>query len=200
MTATVTQDKNATARRRVPDEAAAALELDWDRLDAVVLFTLEDKALHRRLRNLEKLELGEIRAATYKTLSRYRLSGGDVVAPLELHRRLLEGLSGESLLVSSSMFLDTLQEVERFFDISFKTIKSKLGRTLDTGASELAMRAARAAIAAAEVLGGFEAAHKYLRTRNFALGGATPLELLKTAEGERLVMNELQAQADSGPI
>lgn len=174
-------------------------EIDWDAIDALVLFTLEDKVLHRKLRSLDKLELADIWIVTHKALLRH-MSTREVIAPLELHRRLLQGLSGESLLVSSSMFLDTLQEAERFFDISFKTIKSRLGRTLDTSASELAMRAARVSTAAAEVLGGFDAARRYLRTRNFALGGATPLDLLKTAEGERLVMNELQAQADSGPL
>jgi hypothetical protein len=32
------------------------------------------------------------------------------------------------------------------------------------------------------------------------LGSATPLELLETAEGEQLVLAELQAQADGGPV
>jgi uncharacterized protein (DUF2384 family) len=50
------------------------------------------------------------------------------------------------------------------------------------------------------VLGSFDAARKYMHTRNFALGGSTPTELIKTAEGERLVLNELQAQAEGGPL
>jgi uncharacterized protein (DUF2384 family) len=187
-------------RRVAAHERRSPAEIDWDGIDAVVLSTLEDKSLHRRLRNLEKLELGEIWIVTHKALLRHTSARREVIAPLELHKRLLEGLSGESLLVSSSMFLYTLQEAENFFDISFKTIKSRLGRTLDTTASELAMRAARVSIAAAEVLGGFETARRYIRTKNFALGGATPLDLMKTAEGERLVMNELQAQAESGPL
>ncbi len=33
-----------------------------------------------------------------------------------------------------------------------------------------------------------------------ARGLSTPAELLKTAEGERLVLNELQAQSEGGPI
>jgi hypothetical protein len=47
---------------------------------------------------------------------------------IDVHRRLLEGLQGESLLISSSMFLNSLAEAERFFDISFKTLKSKIGK------------------------------------------------------------------------
>jgi putative toxin-antitoxin system antitoxin component (TIGR02293 family) len=71
---------------------------------------------------------------------------------------------------------------------------------LDTAASERAMRAARVTTAAAEVLGSFDAARKYMHTKNFALGGSTPVDLLKTSEGERMVLNELQAQAEGGPL
>jgi len=62
------------------------------------------------------------------------------------------------------------------------------------------MRAARVTTAAAQVLGSFDAVRQYMRTKNFALGGSTPIDLIKTAEGERLVLNELQAQAGSGPL
>jgi putative toxin-antitoxin system antitoxin component (TIGR02293 family) len=119
---------------------------------------------------------------------------------LDVHRRLIAGLAGESLLVSSSMFLDTLAEAEGFFDLSFKTIKSRLGRALDTAASERAMRGARATLTAAEVLGDFESARAYMHTPNYALGGHTPAELIKTSEGERIVLNELQTQAEGGPL
>ena len=120
--------------------------------------------------------------------------------PLDVHRRLIAGLAGESLLVSSSMFLDTLSEAEGFFELSFKTIKSRLGRALDTAASERAMRGARATLTAAEVFGDFEAARTYMHTPNYALGGHTPAELIKTSEGERIVLNELQTQAEGGPL
>jgi len=53
---------------------------------------------------------------------------------------------------------------------------------------------------AAELMGSAEDGRRYLRTPNFALGGATPLDLLKTAEGEQLVLAELQTQADGGPV
>jgi uncharacterized protein (DUF2384 family) len=62
------------------------------------------------------------------------------------------------------------------------------------------MRAAGAAAVAAEVLGGFDEAREYLHTRNFALGGSRPVELLKTGEGGRLVLDELHAHAESGPL
>jgi uncharacterized protein (DUF2384 family) len=186
--------------RRVSSKARQARELDAGAIDALVLSTLEDKALLRELRRLDKLELASVWGKTERTLMRHRHSKAAGVSPLEVHRRLAEGLSGESILVSSSMFLNSLAEAERFFDLSFKTIKAKLGKTLDTGVSELALRAARVTATAAEVLGSYDAARKYMHTRNFALGGSTPAELLKTAEGERLVLNELQAQAEGAPL
>jgi uncharacterized protein (DUF2384 family) len=175
-------------------------DLDWGSIDALVLATLEDKTLLRELRRLEKLELTSVWSKTERTLMRHRQAKVAAVAPLEVHRRLAEGLTGESILVSASMFLNSLAEAERFFDLSFKTIKAKLGKTLDTGVSELVLRAARVTTTAAEVLGNFEAARKYMHTRNFALGGSTPAQLLKTAEGERLALNELQAHAEGAPL
>jgi uncharacterized protein (DUF2384 family) len=194
--ATVRTPHVSTRQRR----KSLARDVDWERLDAVVLSTLEDRALHRSLRRLDKLELADIRPLAERVLSRQKLANPQVIAPRALHERLMHGLSGESLLVSASLFLDTLQEAERFFHFSFKTIKARLGRALDTSSSELVLRGGRATTAAAELFGGFDAARRYLRTKNYALGGAIPLELLKTAEGERLVMNELHAQAEGGPL
>jgi hypothetical protein len=39
-----------------------------------------------------------------------------------------------------------------------------------------------------------------MHTPNYALGGHTPTELIKTSEGERIVLNELQTQAEGGPL
>jgi putative toxin-antitoxin system antitoxin component (TIGR02293 family) len=173
-------------------------DLDWSEIDASVLSILADRELMSGVRRLQKVELASVWNLTVRALE--RRTRREALGPLEVHRRLLKGLSGESLLISSSMFLNSLSEAEEFFELSFKTIKSKLGKSLDTAASERAMRAARVATAAAEVLGSFDAARKYMHTKNFALGGSTPAELLKTSEGERLVLNELQAHADGGPL
>jgi putative toxin-antitoxin system antitoxin component (TIGR02293 family) len=174
--------------------------LDWSAIDAWVLSIFADKVLRNQIRRLEKFELESVWNLTERALYRHREEHLETPERLEVHRRLLEGLSGESLLVSSSMFLSSLSEAEDFFELSFKTIKSRLGKSLDTAASERAMRAARVTTAAAEVLGSFDAARKYMHTKNFALGGSTPADLLKTSEGERLVLNELQAQAEGGPL
>lgn len=194
-----TTHARAERERRVASPRAAR-GLDWSALDARVLSIFADRDLLGRVRRLHKLELASVWHLTARALERHQGERFPALASLDVHRRVVEGLAGESLLIASSMFLDSLSEAEEFFDLSFKTIKSKLGKSLDVAASERAMRAARVTTAAAEVLGSFDAARKYMHTRNFALGGSTPAALLKTAEGERLVLNELQTYAEGGPI
>ena len=183
--------------QEVPWVSGAA---DGASIDAWLLAVLEDEELRQQVRQLKKVELATVWQLTrsFLLLRHSRMSAPP--DPLEVHRRLIAGLAGESLLVSSSMFLDTLSEAEGFFELSFKTIKSRLGRALDTAASERAMRGARATLTAAEVFGDFEAARTYMHTPNYALGGHTPAELIKTSEGERIVLNELQTQAEGGPL
>ncbi len=173
---------------------------DGATIDAWLLAVLEDEELRQQVRQLKKVELANVWQLTQTFLHLRHTRDAAPPDPLEVHQRLIAGLAGESLLVSSSMFLDTLSDAEGFFELSFKTIKSRLGRTLDTAASERAMRGARATLTAAEVLGSFDAARAYMHTPNFALGGNTPAELIKTSAGERIVLNELQAQAEGGPL
>ena len=191
----------------VGSEAEPGQELHWNSgvaegasIDAWLLAVLDDEELRQQVRLLKKVELATVWQLTRSFLLLRQSTVSAPPDPLDVHRRLIAGLAGESLLVSSSMFLDTLAEAEGFFDLSFKTIKSRLGRSLDTAASERAMRGARATLTAAEVFGGFEAARAYLHTPNYALGGHTPTELIKTSEGERIVLNELQTQAEGGPL
>jgi uncharacterized protein (DUF2384 family) len=188
----------AAAARPEPDQPHRIL--DPSEIDGLVISVFEDPRLKSRVRRLEKLELLKVRDLTERAIERHKEAAPDSLEPVQVHQRLLHGLSGESLLVASSLFLDSLAEAEAFFDLSFKTIKSKLGKTLDTAASERVMRAGRATAAAAEVLGTLDAARRYLHTRNYALGGSTPAELLKTSEGERVVLNELHAAIEGGPV
>lgn len=188
-------------------EAEPGQELHWvsgaaegASIDAWLLAVLEDEELRQQVRQLKKVELATVWQLTRSFLLLRQSTVSTPPDPLDVHRRLIAGLAGESLLVSSSMFLDTLAEAEGFFDLSFKTIKSRLGRALDTAASERAMRGARATLTAAEIFGDFEAARAYMHTPNYALGGHTPAELIKTSEGERIVLNELQTQAEGGPL
>ena len=58
----------------------------------------------------------------------------------------------------------------------------------------------RACTAAAALFGTKAAGRRFMTTENFALGGATPLQMLGRPGGEAAVMTELQTQADSGPL
>jgi uncharacterized protein (DUF2384 family) len=174
--------------------------LDRASIDARVLALFDNARLRSKVLNLEKVELLNVWRATEATLAAPQVKDAAPLSPLEVHNRLVVGLAGVTLLVSSAMFLTNMAEVEDYFGITFKTIKARMEGLLDTAASEKAMRAARATMTAAEVLGNYDAAREYMHTRNFALGGATPAELVKTADGESLVLNELHAQAESGPL
>jgi putative toxin-antitoxin system antitoxin component (TIGR02293 family) len=180
--------------------AASASPIGRSAIDARVIALLCHTGLRSQVRKLEKLELSAVWDMTQMALSRKAIDQAEPISALDIHRHLLEGLAGESLIIASSMFLNNLAEVEKHFGMSFKTIKARLGGTLDTATSEMAVRAARTTMTAAEVLGGYDAARAYMHTRNFALGGAAPVELIKTADGERIVLNELQTQAEGGPL
>ena len=180
--------------------AGAVHDIDRAAIDARVLALFDNASLRSQLRKLDKVELSSVWRLTQQVLARKATGVAEPLSQIEVHRRMLEGLAGETLLVSSSMFSSNLADAEKVFGLSFKTIKARLGGSLDTAASERAMRAARATMTGAEVLGSYDAARTYMHTRNFALGGATPAELLKTSDGKRIVLNELHAQAEGGPL
>ena len=196
----LTADTASTRASHGPRTEDAAHDIDRAAIDARVIALFDNASLRSHVRKLDKVELASVWRLTLQVLSRKTASAAEPLSPIEVHKRLLEGLAGETLLVSSAMFLSNLADAEKFFGLSFKTIKSRLGGSLDTAASERAMRAARATMTAAEVLGSYDAARAYMHTRNFALGGATPAELVKTSDGERIVLNELHAQSEGGPL
>lgn len=184
-----------SARSTLPDRS-----VDPAAIDSQAIALLEDAALAGQVRRLDKMELAGVWRLTQRALARKSRDTAPALAAIDIHHRLLDGLPGEALLVSSAMFLPNLAEAEKYFGMSFKTLKSRIGGRLDAAAGEKALRGARAVMVAAQVLGSWDAARLYLHTRNFALGGATPAELLRTADGERIVLNELHAQAEGAPL
>lgn len=186
--------------RRTTHESASRPATEQETIDARVIALFENTALRNKVLRLERLDMASVRNLTQHALESKAISSAEPLSHLQIHERLLKGVSGIALLVPSALFLNDLGDVERFFDISFKTIKARLEGSLDTALSERALRGARVSLIAAELLGGFEAAKSYMHARNFALGGAKPMNLVKTADGERVVVNELQAHADGGPL
>ena len=144
-------------------------------VDTVVLALFADTTLRKEVRRLPKTELSKVCDLTLQALAE-QAGTSPPIGSIEVHRRLLAGLAGESLMVSAFLFLRSIAEAEDFFGLSCKTIMARLGAGLDAASSERALRSARAD----------------LHTPNFGLGGATPADLIRTAEGERIVLNELQ--------
>jgi putative toxin-antitoxin system antitoxin component (TIGR02293 family) len=105
------------------------------------------------------------------------VEGGLHVAVIE---ELLKNLraSREELLVALSMSLRTLSR------------RQKTG-VLSPEESDRALRLARVAAHAEEVLGGRDAAVSWLHRGNRALGGRKPLELVRTDAGAELVIDVL---------
>jgi putative toxin-antitoxin system antitoxin component (TIGR02293 family) len=171
-------------------------------VDTILFGLFESRAIRRSLRNRDKLNLSalgvrvqhELAASFHKPIELLALE------PIAIHERLVRGLPGQALFISASLAFDSLADALPYFDVTAKTAWQKLEKQLSPAESEQALRLGRVATMASELLGSPEAGRRYLRTANFALGGATPLELLKTAEGEQLVLNELQTQSAGGPV
>jgi putative toxin-antitoxin system antitoxin component (TIGR02293 family) len=169
-------------------------------IDQRVLQVFRNKAIRRSLKDQGKVNLSLLWIQTVRALEQQQLSTEPALAQADIHRAIVEGLPGESLYISSAMGFDSMQEALPFFDLSAKTAKLKIGDLLGANQGEMALRIGRVLTMAGDIFGSLEAARTYLRTPNFALGGAIPRDLLKTAEGEQLVLSELQTQAAGGPV
>ena len=171
-------------------------------IDVRVLRVFSSKSIKRSLKEQGKvnLELLWDRTAKALTLEEDNPQTSLVLGQADIHRAIVEGLPGEALYISSAMGFDSMQEALPFFDVSAKTARLKIGELLGANQGEMALRIGRVLTMAGDVFGSLEAARTYLRTPNFALGGAIPRDLLKTAEGEQMVLSELQTQAGGGPV
>jgi len=195
----VTEDALIYDPLRAPQVSHAARR-HW--IDAALLKVFASTGVRRALQDQHRLNLaalGEQAFRAVETLLNAPIHEPDGGA-LTTHRRLVEGVPGHALFVAAGLAFDRLIEALPFFHLTAKTAWQKLDLVLSSSQSEQALRLSRIAVMAAELMGSAEAGRRYLRTHNFALGGATPLELLRTAEGEQLVLAELQAQADGGPV
>jgi putative toxin-antitoxin system antitoxin component (TIGR02293 family) len=171
-------------------------------IDARLFVLFESKNLRRALRDHDKLNLANLgdRAEQEWVISCTKVGAAKSLDPIMVHDRLVKGLPGQALFISAALAFDSLGEALPYFEITAKTAWQKIEKPLSRAESEQALRLGRVATAAAHLLGSRDAGRQYLRTSNFALGGATPLELLKTAEGEQLVLNELQTHQEGGPV
>lgn len=175
---------------------------DWRTgFDQIVLWLFASTSLRRTVRRQRKTNLEVLWTQTAHCLE---LPHDELIRrtlnPLEVHERIVNGLPGEALFLASAMAFDSMSEALEVFEVSPKTAKQRLGERLSAGEGEIALRIGRVVTMAGEALGSLAAGRKYLATPNFALGGAVPRDLLRTAEGEQLVLSELQAQAEGAPV
>lgn len=170
--------------------------------DTLAFRVLDDDVLKSWVRNSSKRSIEGLRHSMWRAFADAAAENANSASidPLDVHHRLLRGLPGEAMFIASAMAFDTFKEGETFFGRTAKTARQRLGKSLDPTESEKALRLARALSMAMQALGDVEEAVTYLKTPNFALGGMAPRELLQTAEGEQLVLNEIQTHADGGPV
>lgn len=194
---------------RTQGEASATFEIDvvfdLDRLSSRGIRALKayrDRVVHSAGSPADRVKVLEFREAFQRAL----IDAGQEAEPvslggLEVHQHLVEGLPGVSLILAGSLAHETVEDLTGFFGMTAKTFRGRLKQGhLGLDESERVLRSIRVALAASELFGGFDEAREYLRTKNFALGGARPIDLILTAQGERLVLDELHAQAHSAPL
>ena len=178
--------------------------MEWRSVvDHRVLRLFNSRGLKRHLRDQGKVNFAVLWPLTIKALLEDRQSSAPVEASmqqLDIHQSIIEGLPGEALLISSAMAFDSMQEALPFFEVSAKTARARVGDVLPASQGEMALRIGRVLTIAWDLFGSLEIARQYLRTPNFALGGAIPRDLLRTSEGEQVVLAGLQTQAASGPV
>lgn len=170
-------------------------------VDQRVLRIFDHTGLKRCLRQAVKINLDDLWERTSRVMGEQEnLFTHPSLEQMQVHQSIVDGLPGEALYIASAMAFDSLQEALPFFDVSAKTARLRVGAVLPANQGEIALRIGRVLTIAGDMFGSLETARQYLRTPNFALGGNIPRDLLRTGEGEQLVLAELQTQAAGGPV
>ena len=118
--------------------------------------------------------------------------GGSGMSGIELHRQIEIGVPGNSI-PNLLMVLDfTREDFSNLLGRARKTLTELEQRAhLSRSDSDLLYRIARALVYAVSVFGETGYAVQWLKEPNEALGGAIPMTLLATVEGDEIVRAEL---------
>lgn len=122
------------------------------------------------------------------------------ITPEELIEEVREGLPYGCLETFGELFGVSREELSEVLAIPLRTLaRRKKEGQLRADESDRLLRVALMAILASDVLGGDEAAGRWLHRPNRALGGRVPLHLLDTDLGSRRV-EEALGRLDHGVV
>jgi putative toxin-antitoxin system antitoxin component (TIGR02293 family) len=127
--------------------------------------------------------------------------GAPQISGIELHREIEAGIPGRAI-PTLLLVLDITRE--HFSDLlgrARKTLNELVQRAhLSRADSDVLYRIARAVVRAVSIFDDADYAVQWLKEPNEALGGAVPLSLLATTEGDEIVHAELGALEHGLPV
>lgn len=128
-------------------------------------------------------------------------SGSDTISGIELHREIEAGVPGKSIPTLIVVLDMTREDFSDLLGRARKTLGDLVQREhLSRVDSDLLYRIARAIVHAVSVFEDASYAVQWLKGPSEALGGATPLSLLATVEGDEVVHAELGAVEHGMPV
>jgi putative toxin-antitoxin system antitoxin component (TIGR02293 family) len=120
--------------------------------------------------------------------------GGPGMSGIELHREIESGIPGKAIPNLLTVLDFTREDFSTLLGRARKTLNELEQRAhLSRSDSDLLYRIARALVYAVSVFGETGYAVQWLKEPNEALGGAIPVQLLATVEGDEIVRTELGA-------
>jgi len=128
-------------------------------------------------------------------------SGSGTISGIELHREIAAGIPGKSIPTLIIVLDMTREDFSDLIGRARKTLSDLVQREhLSRVDSDQLYRIARAIVHAVSVFEDAAYAVHWLKESNEALGGATPLSLLSTVEGDEVVHAELGAVEHGMPV
>ena len=128
-------------------------------------------------------------------------SGSGTISGIELHREIEAGIPGKSIPTLIIVLDMTREDFSDLLGRARKTLSDLVQREhLSRADSDLLYRIARAIVHAVSVFEDASYAVRWLKEPNEALGGAIPLSLLATVEGDEVLHAELGAVEHGMPV
>ena len=120
---------------------------------------------------------------------------------LEICQAIQHGFDGRTVELATEVLELSQGDVARIMDSTEKTVRTmKLRKTLDQTASDKVFRLVKAYVAAYILFEDADDAREWLKEPSEALGGAIPLDLLSSSEGEQLVHYEIAQMEYGHPV